>query len=71
MSSVSRNNAHNSIPNAMACSTVSFIVSHHKFHESQFGNNNHAKFVFPKFVWNRHECHSSTCIVWISIVCIV
>jgi hypothetical protein len=63
MSSVLGNNAHNSIPNAMAGSNVSFIVSHHKFHESQFGNNSRAKFAFHRFVWNRYECHSSTCIV--------
>jgi hypothetical protein len=42
VSSVSKNNTHNSISSTIACS----IVPHHKFHESSFDNNNHAKFAF-------------------------
>ncbi len=60
MSSVFRNNAHNSISSVIACSNVNTIVPCHKFHGSRFNNNNHAKFAFHKFVWNKHECHSST-----------
>jgi hypothetical protein len=40
---------------------------HHKFHGSQFGNNNHVKSIFHKFVWNRHECHSFIYIAWTSM----
>jgi len=69
MSSVSKNNAHNSISNAIACSNVSFIVSHHKLHGSQFDNNSCTKFAFHRFVWNRPKCHSSTYIVWTLILC--
>jgi hypothetical protein len=69
MSSVSKNNTHNSISNTIACSNVNFIVSHHKLHGSWFGNNSHAKFAFHRFVWNRHECHSFTCSVWTLISC--
>ncbi len=65
VSSVSKNNAHNSISSTIACS----IVSHHKFHESWFDNNNHAKFAFHRFVWNRHKCHSSICTIWTSMSC--
>jgi hypothetical protein len=36
---------------------------HHKLNGSQFGNNNHVKFDFHRFVWNKHGCHSSTCVV--------
>jgi hypothetical protein len=42
---------------------------HHKLQRSRFGNNNHAKFTFHRFVWNRHKCHSSTCIVWTLMSC--
>jgi hypothetical protein len=42
---------------------------HHKLHGSWFGNNNNAKYIFHRFVWNRHGCHSSTCIVWTLISC--
>jgi hypothetical protein len=42
---------------------------HHKIHRSWFGNNNCAKSTFHRFVWNRHKCHSSICIVWISMSC--
>jgi len=45
------------------------LCQHHKLHGSRFGNNSHAKFVFHRFVWNRHGCHSSTCIVWTSMLC--
>jgi hypothetical protein len=42
---------------------------HHKFHGSWFGNNSHAKFTFYRFIWHRHECHSSNCIVWTLMLC--
>jgi hypothetical protein len=42
---------------------INIYPSHHKFHGSQFGNNSSTKFAFHWFVWNRHGCHSSSCIV--------
>jgi hypothetical protein len=33
------------------------------------GNNSRAKLFFHRFVWNRHICPSSTCIVWTSMSC--
>jgi hypothetical protein len=39
-------------------------ASHHKLNGSRFGNNSHVKFIFHWFVWNKHGCHSSTCVVW-------
>ncbi len=36
---------------------------------SHDGNNSHVNFLFHKFVWNKHRCHSSTCIVWTSMSC--
>jgi hypothetical protein len=36
---------------------------------SQFSNNSHAKFIFHKFVWNKHGSHSFTCVVWTLISC--
>jgi len=36
---------------------------HCKLHGSRFGNNYHAKCTFHRFIWNRHKCHSCTCIV--------
>jgi hypothetical protein len=41
---------------------------HHKFHGSRFGNNSRVKFAFHRFIWNRHGCHSSSCIVW-TLIC--
>jgi hypothetical protein len=29
------------------------------------------KFIFYRFVWNRHRCHSSTCIVCTSMLCVL
>jgi hypothetical protein len=69
VSSVSKNNAHNPIPSTIACSNMSSIVSHHKFHGSQFDNNSHVKFAFHRFIWNRHKCHSSTSTIWTSMSC--
>jgi hypothetical protein len=40
-----------------------------KFNGSQFGNNSCAKFAFHRFVWNKHECHSSTCVIWTLMSC--
>ncbi len=37
---------------------------HHKPHGPQFSNNSYAKFVFYRFIWNRHGCHSFICIFW-------
>jgi len=42
---------------------------HHKLHGSQFDNNSRAKFAFHRFVWNRHGCRSSTCIIWTLMSC--
>jgi hypothetical protein len=39
------------------------IHLHHKLNGSQFGNNSRAKSAFHGSVWNKHECHSSTCVV--------
>jgi hypothetical protein len=36
---------------------------HNKLHGSQFDNNSCAKFVFQRFVWSKHLCHSPICIV--------
>jgi hypothetical protein len=44
-----------------------FLI-HHKLHGSQFDNNMSKKFSFHRFIWNRHRCHSFTCIVWTSIL---
>ncbi len=38
-------------------------IYHHKLHGSRLGNNFHAKFVFHRFIWNRHGCHSSICLL--------
>jgi len=46
-----------------------YIYYHHKFHGPWFGNNSCAKFDFLRFVWNRHRCHSFTCIVWTLMLC--
>jgi hypothetical protein len=45
------------------------IILHHKLHGTWFDNNSHVKSTFQSFVWNRHECHSFICIVWISMSC--
>ncbi len=42
---------------------------HHKFNGSKFGNNSRAKFAFHRFVWNRHEWHSSICVIWTLMLC--
>jgi hypothetical protein len=42
---------------------------HYKLYGSRLDNNNPVKFVFHRFVWNRHEYHSSTCIVWTLMLC--
>ncbi len=47
------------------------LNSHHKLHGSRYGNNNCAKFVFHRFVWNRHKCHSFIYIVWTSMLCVL
>jgi hypothetical protein len=31
---------------------------HHKFHGPQFDNSNRVKFVFHRFIWDRHGCHA-------------
>jgi hypothetical protein len=45
------------------------LSHHHKLHGSRFDKNSRAKFVFHRFVWNRHISHSSTCIVGTSMSC--
>jgi hypothetical protein len=45
------------------------FVYYHKLHESWFGNNRHAKSTFHMFIWNKHGCHSSICIVWTLMFC--
>jgi hypothetical protein len=42
---------------------------HHKLHGSWFGNNSYVKFSFHRLNWNRHKCHSSTCIVQTLMSC--
>jgi len=42
---------------------------HHKFHGSWFDNNSYTKFIFHKFIWNKHGCYSFTCIVLILMPC--
>jgi len=36
---------------------------------ARFNNNSCAKSTFHRFVWNRPECHSSTCVICTSILC--
>jgi hypothetical protein len=54
--------------------TLAFVINpscaqHHKLHGTWFDNNSHAKFVFHRFIWNKHECLSSICIVKTSLSC--
>jgi hypothetical protein len=37
--------------------------SHHKLNGSQFGNNSRVNIFFHRFMWNKHGCHSFTCVV--------
>jgi len=48
------------------------FLLHHKLHGSQFDNNNHVKFSFHRFIWNKHGCHSSICTVehWCHVHCL-
>ncbi len=47
------------------------LDSHHKLHGPWYGNNSCAKFIFHGFLWNKHRCHSSICIVWTSMLCVL
>jgi len=42
---------------------------HHKLNGSRFNNNSNVKPIFHRFTWNKHICHSSTCVVWTLILC--
>ncbi len=51
---------------------VSYVVAweaHHKLHGSQFGNNCCVKFIFHRFVRNRHECYMFICVVYTQKSC--
>jgi len=47
----------------------SCMAFHHKLHGPQFSNNCHVKSSFQRFVWNKHRCHSSICIIWTLMLC--
>jgi hypothetical protein len=47
----------------MSSKNAIIFLLHCKLYGSQINNNGRVKFVFHRFIWNKHRCHSSTCIL--------